>query len=197
MVSALTTTFDLNYSYRDRLPVIVTRFAGTGAQQRAALQVISRRSYQLPIQKTATEKASIDTFFRLLSQTVDAFYIRDPKDDIKEGVYLYEGTGGAVPVTFDFPTTGENSRDWPIAFASGAGTFTVYKNGTPWTTGSPVIDTGDRTITFNTAMTLAFEDVVSIDYKAYRLVVLEEDFQWVGLSPDFFEATLELQEVPA
>lgn len=178
---------DVDYKYVDELGVTILRYGGQAKEQRIKNQDIQRRRYSWPMSKINTEREAIDEFFRLRNQTVEAFYIRDPKDNARTGVSL--GTAVSGQTGFTLPTTGENSRDYAI---SGA-TFTVYLNGSP--TGITVtIDTDDRTFTFASAA--ASGDVVTADYHYYRLVRLSEPFEWTALAPNYFFTEPDFIEVP-
>lgn len=173
------------YTAEDILPVTVMRYAGRGVEQRAALQSLARRRYVWPIRRTMTERAVIDEFFRVANYEVTAFYIMDPHQYARTGVSL--GTSVASQVVFYLPTTGENSRDYPVDDAHAI----VYDDGSPVTVSD--LDTDNRKITLASAP--AAGSVMTCDYWTYRLVRLLEPPKWMALAPDWFSCAPVLMEV--
>jgi len=180
---------ELDYSFVDVQPAVLFEYAGNGSQQRATLQPIARRTYTWPLRRQDVDRAAITEFFRVASQTVTAFYIKDPKESehARTGVSL--GTAGVAQTVFDLPATGENQRDYIVDDAN----VIVYDDGNPVTVASVDIDA--RTITLSAAP--ANLSVMTADYHAYRLVHLVSEPSWSGLGPDYFSATAEFQEVVA
>ena len=179
---------EIGYSYEQDFPVVVLRYAGTGTEQRATRQAIGYRRYVWPMRKTASERALVDTFFRLENYQVNAFYVRDPRDHARTGVSL--GTSVSGQTAFSLPSSGENLRDYPISTA----TATVYDDGSPTAT-TVTWDTDRRVAVLSTSPTSG--SVMTADYHFYRLVRLNGTVSWKALAPDFYEAAPEFWEVPA
>jgi len=171
----------------DVMPETTIAYAGTGTQQRATLQDIDRRRYTWPLRRQSTDKTAIKEFFRLRSQTVEAFYIQDSESDecARTGVSL--GTSILAQTVFTLPTSGENSRD----YAADDANVVVYDDGSPVAVAS--MDTDARTFTLSASPTAG--SIMTCDYHAYRLVHLVAPFSWKRLAPDFFSAAPEFEEV--
>ena len=172
---------------RDELPVAVLSYAGTGVEQRATLQDLDKRRYTWPLRRQSTDKTAIKEFFRLRSQTVEAFYVKDPEADEHERTGVSLGTSSALQISFNLPSSGEYSRDYMADDAN----MIVYDDGVSVEVAS--VQTDARTITLSVAPTAG--SVMTCDYHAYRLVRLESEPQWVRLGPDFFECVPEFIEV--
>ena len=178
----------VDYEHVDELDVAIIRYAGTATEQRAKTQDIARRRYTWHMRATSSERQNINEFFRQRSYSVQAFYVRDPKDSSRTGVDLDTSVSGQT--SFTLPVAGENKRDYPI---SGA-TATVYDDGSP-TAASVTIDTDNRKFILSAAPTTG--SVMTVDFKAYRLVRLDEPLNWTGLAPDWYECSPVFVEVPA
>ena len=176
---------EMTYGAEDKLPVLINRYAGAGREQRAALESIGRRRYVVGLRRDEAERATVDEFFRLRNYEVTAFYFKDPDYSARTGVSL--GTSTAAQTVFDLPSTGENSRDYPVDDAN----FIVYDDGSPATVAA--IDSDARQVTRSSSPTAG--SVMTADYHAYRLVRLVGTFQWRKLAPDFYETALDLMEV--
>jgi len=179
---------EVAWEHTEDMPHAIFVFAGQAAEQRASLQDVERVRLGWPMRKTSTEKAEIEEFFRLRGRVRDAFYVRIPRAPQEEGVSL--GTSISGQTGFVLPTSGNNSRDYPVATA----TFTVYEDGSPTTTTVTALP-DDRKFVLDTAPTSG--TAMTVDYHTYRLVRLEEPFRWRGLAPDFFETVAAFREVPA
>jgi len=179
---------EIGYSYDQDFPVAIIRYAGVGTEQRATRQTIHYRRYAWPMRKTAAERALVDTFFRIENYQVNAFYLRDPRDNARTGVSL--GTSVSGQTAFSLPSSGENLRDYPISTA----TATVYDDGVATT--STVTWSEDRRVAvLSTSPTSG--SVMTADYHYYRKVRLQGTLSWKALAPDFYEASPEFWEVPA
>ncbi len=178
---------ELTYNSGDVLPVEVLTFAGSGREQRAALESKARRRYVWLMRRTKAERLVIDEFFRTANFEVTAFYVKDPDYFARTSVSL--GTSILAQTVFDLPATGENSRDYPVDDAN----FIVYDDGSPVAVAS--IQTDARTVTTSASPTAG--SVMTGDYHAYRLVKLAAPFRWNKLAPDWYECSPELMEVPA
>jgi len=189
-ISVFTANPDVEYTYRDNIGVTVLRYAGTAKEQRAQNHDISRRTYGWKMSKDKAEREAVDEFFRLRGQTVESFFIRDPKDNARTGVSL--GTGVSGQTGFDLPSTGENSRDYPVA------TYTIYKGGTAITLITINVNTDGRRFTWQggAPTTGVSGQIFTADYHYYRRVRLAEPFEWAALAPNYFAANPSLVEVP-
>ena len=171
----------------DILPTLLFQYAGKGVQQRATLQDVDKRRYSWPLRRQSGDKTAIKEFFRLRSQTVEAFYIKDPEPDehARTGVSL--GTSESAQTIFFLPTTGDNSRDHPIDDVN----VVVYDDGSPVAVAS--VDTDFKLFTLSASPTVG--SVMTCDYHAYRLVHLMAEVEWARLGPDYFSTVAEFEEV--
>lgn len=187
MVMAIFTEVpEVEYEYGDSLAAATLAYAGSGKEQRAQLQEHQLRTYTWPMRRTASERATIDAFFRARFQTVESFLVKEPKDFARTAVSL--GTSIASQTVFPLPSTGEEGLDYPV---DDEATFIVYDDGAP--VGVASIDTDGRTVTLDSAP--ATSSVMTADYHYYRRVKLVERFQWRWLAPDWCEAIPNLAQV--
>lgn len=187
MVTAFTGTPEHGYAYHDEDPDVIIQYAGTRTEQRATLADISMRVYDsLLFRAVNSKRQEIDAFFRVTRQRKTAFYFRDPRDHARTGVSL--GTSVSGQTGFALPSSGENSRDYPISTA----TVTVYDDGSP-TAATVTIDTDNRRIVLSAAPTSG--SVMTADYHAYRLVRVEQPIQWSVIAPDWNEGQTSFREV--
>ena len=138
MVSTFTGAPEISYDHSPTLPVIVFKYAGRGVEQRAALQDLTRREWAWPMKRGIAERRNINEFFRTHSQTVTAFYLKDPHDHPRAGVSL--GTAIIGQTVFALPTTGNESR-----FYANGDDVVVYEDGSPT---AAVVTTGTDARTF-------------------------------------------------
>ena len=178
---------EVDYTWRDVMPAILFKYAGAGAQQRATLQDIDRRIYTWPLRRQSTDRRAISEFFRLRSQTVEAFYIKDPQALEHERTGVSLGTSEAAQTAFFLPTSGDNSRDFPIDDAN----VVVYDDGTPVSVAS--VDTDSKLFWLSASPTAG--SVMTCDYHAYRLVRLMAEVDWAGLGPRYFSMAPQFEEV--
>lgn len=178
----------VDYTYRDELPIEILGDDGPVYTDRYALLDITRRVYSWHIKRTTTERAAVDAFMALArSVQLEAFYIRDPKDDARTAVTLEPAVGDGARVTFSLPTTGEERRHYPRDDAD----LVVRVGGAPATVAS--VDTDARTITL--AAPPGIGVAVEADYNGLRLCRLSAPFDWKGLDAAWFDATLVIEEI--
>lgn len=177
-----------DYSYTDELPVAVLRDGGPHEENRIQLAGIAVRAYTWPMQRLPAERLAIDTFFRAHKYQVTAFLVLDPKEIERErvGVSLGLATAGQTvfPLTGDL--TEENYRDYP----SDAHAFVVRRNAVPVTA---TVQRDARTFTLSVAASAG--DTVDADYVAYRLVRLDGEYEWQGVTNIWYATQLRLREI--
>ena len=185
MVSTFTGAPEISYDHSPTLPVLVFKYAGRGLEQRAALQDLTRREWTWPMKRGIAERRNINEFFRLRSQTVTAFYIKDPHDHPRAGVSL--GTAITGQTLFTLPTTGNESRWYP-----NGDNVTVYEDGSATGAG---VTTGTDARTFLLTVAPGTGTVMTADFDGLNLVRLKSPFSWTGEGPGWFSCEPEFVEV--
>jgi hypothetical protein len=178
---------DLDWSFEAIDPVEILRMAPMPLEQRVSLAPREFRRYQLPLSVNKTTKEAIEAFLLARRSAAEAFFFREPLNGWCHEAGISLGTGDGIETTFALPTTGNFVGFYPIDNANLVGKV----DGSPATVAS--VQTEARTITFSAAPgnTLA----VTLDCDFYRLVRLEERFEFVSVAPDFWRAVAPLSEV--
>lgn len=176
-----------DYSHRDEFPVEVAETEGPFYSDRYALAPISRRVYGWHLKRTTTERQTVAAFLVLGRMVgLEAFYVRDPKDDFRTNVDLGNGDGGKT--VFDLPDLPlEDGRFYPRDDLD----LEVRVSGAP--VGVAAVDVDARTITLSAPPGLGLPVVA--DFQGLRLVRLANPAEWAGIGADWYETTLELLEV--
>jgi hypothetical protein len=164
----------------------VVEFDFGGARQTAALQPVDRDMISWPMKRTGTEAEVVDAFMLAREQQVEAFYVTLPRPTARTSVSL--GTATSNQTAFTMPTTGDESRDFPVNDAA----VVVYDDAVSVAVSATSTDGRQFTL----AAAPASNSVMTCDYSFYRLVKLAEPYRWAGLAPDWYETTLALKEVP-
>ena len=178
---------DLAHESSDHLAVTVQRFAGSGAVVAQQEQDLARREFVLPLRSRRSEARAVDVFWRTNSYGAKAVLVRDPRLGARTGVAL--GTATSNQTVFPFPTSGENSRDYPI---QGLSSMTVYDDAAG--VSIDTISTQNRTVTLSAAP--ASNSVMTADYRFYRKVRLIAEYRWKSLGVDWLTTQLGLMEEP-
>ena len=154
---------EVGYSYTDLLPVSIRHDGGPYEESRTKLAPTARRRYSWVLRRDDCPeflRTDVDDFLvRLRSLQYESFYLKDPKDALRTGVSLGTGTGAAT--TFSLPSSGQESRDYPIDNAA----LVVYVSGSPVTVSS--VDTDARTVTLASPPGLGL--AVTAAYEHYKL----------------------------
>jgi len=184
-IAVLTACPDLSFTYEDVQPGAAFRYAGDGSEQRVSWQPIPMRRYTWPMHRGATERRSIDTFFRTSNGITTSFYVKDPDDAVQLAVSL--GTSSTAAQTqFSLPAwPAEDSRYYVSSMTlkdDGAATSTTFTS-----------HTDARTVGMSTAPSSG--SVMTADITAYRRVRLAAPLQWKKQAPDWFFASPSFVEV--
>ena len=178
---------DLNHDSVDHLAVTIQRFAGSATVVAQQEQDISRREFVLPLRSRRSEALAVDEFWRTNSYGAKAVLVRDPRLGTRTGVSL--GTATSNQTVFSLPSTGENSRDYPIG---GLSSTTIYDDAVGATIST--INTQSRTVTLTVAP--ASDSVMTADYRFYRKVRLVAEYRWKSLGVDWLTTQMNLVEEP-
>jgi hypothetical protein len=178
---------DLNHETSDVLGVVIQKFAGSFKTVAQQTQDLARRSFNVPFRSRRSEANAIDEFWRLNNYGAEPVFFRDPRLGTRTGVSL--GTATSNQTVFSLPSTGENSRDYPIG---GLSSTTVYDDGGSVTVST--INTDNRTFTLASAP--ASDSVMTSDYRFYRKVRMVGEYRWRSLGVDWLTTQIPLQEEP-
>lgn len=180
---------EVGYSYTDELPVSIRMDGGPFEESRTKLAALARRRYSWNLKRDDCPgflRTDVDDFLvQLRFLQFEAFYLKDPKDYARTGVSL--GTGDGAEVTFSLPSSGTESRDYPIDNAN----LVVYVNAVPATVSS--VDTDARTVTMASPPGLGL--AVTADYDFYRLCRVDGEFTWTSASSTSYDTTVSIVEV--
>ena len=186
--AAFTAIPDLDYDVTIERPARHFSFAGKGGSQRVSWQDADARHYAWPLHRGETERASIETFFRARSQTVESFYVSDVDYPTATGISL--GTSTVAGTTsFSLPTTGDSRR---LFMKNDA--VAVIKDDGVITSTTYSIYTDARTVGFSTAPASG-SVILAATFTAYRLVHLVEPVTWSRIAHNWSFTTLDMMEV--